>query len=409
MLKSTNDQLPHDQDTKFAYRALRPDGAAARGIIAARDHAAAMAALGAQGLFPIEVSQQSSQRTGFLAPRMSAADLALGLRILSTLLDAGVPLRRVATTFDALGPASWSPVTRALIPALRDGRGLSAALTESQVGVPTAVIGMIRAGEASGAVAIALRAAADLCENTAATRAAVRSALAYPTVLAVTGVVSTSVLVGVVLPRFASLLGDIGQSIPPTTRLVLGASRAMRNSAPFVAAILVVIYLLLRAATSKESGKATWHAFLLDVPLLGQVRHAIATSRACATLGALLRSGVQMPQALEYASAASGDAAVAARLRQSRSSIIEGASLGGALDQTHAFTTAAIRLTRAGEETAQLPDMLSHASRLEGDRSAATVRRLVRLLEPTLILLFALAVGIVAAALLQAVYSVRPS
>lgn len=362
-------------------------------------------------MLALEVERRADGATALRlgSRQVPPGDLALGLRVLATLVDSGLPMRRVATTFATLAPASWRSVTVQLDEALRNGRPLSAAFDDASVALPPVVIGILRAGEAGSGLAPALRAAADLAERQAETRAAIRSALAYPMVLAAAGVVSMGILVGVVLPRFATILGDLGQALPPTTRFVLATAGLLRSGAvPGLLAVGVLLALFL-AVTAGDAGRTEWHSLLLRAPLIGPIRKSAATARACAALGALLASGVSMPAALTHAATASGDSAIAARIRAARAAVIGGRTLGGALDDLNALTPSAVRLVRAGEESGRLSELLGYAGRLESEGAATQVRRLVRLLEPTLILLFAGAVALVAAALLQAVYSVHPS
>jgi general secretion pathway protein F len=147
---------------------------------------------------------------------------------------------------------------------------------------------------------------------------------------------------------------------------------------------------------------------LLEIPIIGGVRRSAAAARACAALGALLESGVPLPTGLAHAARASGDAAVGARLVSAREGISHGERLSAAVDRERALTTTAVRLIRAGEETGRLAAMLDHAARIEGERATHLVKNAVRLLEPALILGFGALVALVAAALMQAVYAVRP-
>lgn len=392
----------------FSYRALRLDGSTERGQIRANGQPAALAELTARGLFPLEIVVATS-RSGFAISPMPVAELAAGLRIFATLLDSGLPIRRASTIFAALAPASWSPIVSAIPPALREGRSLSAALTESRVSLPPVIIGIIRAGEVGGTVPNALRAAAELAESTAATRAAIRSALAYPILLALAGTASIGVLVTLVLPRFAAILGDLGQQLPPTTRLVLSLSSVAEQYGVRAVLLSFATIAFVHVWARTESGRAVIDAALLRMPIVGPLRHASATSRACAAIGALLESGVPIAHALTHGSIASGNGAIATRLLGARQSVITGRTLGSSLADSKAFTDSAVRLTRAGEETGRLPAMLIQASRIEGDRATEGVRHLVSLLEPALILSFAGVVALVAAGLLQAVYSVHPS
>jgi type II secretory pathway component PulF len=127
------------------------------------------------------------------------------------------------------------------------------------------------------------------------------------------------------------------------------------------------------------------------------------------SLAALLESGVPIATAIGFAARASGDAELQARLTSARTMIVAGQPLSQALEATHATSQTTVKLVRAGEESGRLPGMLSHAAKIEQKRVDQIVRTAVRMLEPILLLTFASVVALVAAALLQAIYSVRPT
>jgi len=122
-----------------------------------------------------------------------------------------------------------------------------------------------------------------------------------------------------------------------------------------------------------------------------------------------LDSGVPVSAALVHAARASGDAALGARLLATRESVVVGQGIARALAVAGALTPTTIRLVQAGEETGRLSAMFAHASVLERDQADRRLHAAVRLLEPGLILVFGGIVALVAAALLQAIYSVRPA
>ena len=392
--------------TAYAYRAARADGALESGVVEAATREAASAVLTQRGLFPIDLmlrSEASAHRS-----RLSIDDQALGLRMLATLLESGLPMSRALVALGDLAPVSWTPLLSTVRESVREGRSLAHALTNSGFGLPAVLLGIIYAGEAGSGVAPAVRRAAEFAEGSAATRRAVRGALAYPLVLASAGLTTVALLVSVVVPRFAGILADLGQELPASTRLVLGTaewSRTLALPALVVIGILVVVW---RGWIASEAGRRRWDAWMLETPIAGRVRRSAAASRACAALAALLESGVALPTALVHAARACGDAALGARLISVREAIAHGERLSVAIDREGALTMTAVRLIRAGEETGRLAGMLDHARRIESERVAHLVSNAVRLLEPALILAFGALVALVAAALMQAVYSVRP-
>jgi general secretion pathway protein F len=390
----------------FAYRAVQPSGRTESGVVRAESPEAAREMIRAQGLFPLEVHLE--RQVVLHRPGIPVADLALGLRVLATLLDSGLPLARSIGALDPLVPASWGPGLPVIRASIREGKSLGAALQALPFEVPPLVIGLISVGEAGGGLAAAVVRAAELMESAAEARRQIWSALAYPFVLALSGAASVALLVGVVLPRFAAILHDLGQSLPPATRLVLDVAYAGRTASVPLLVGLVLLLVLWRLWTSSETGRMQWHAVLLGLPYLGEVRRAAATGRFSAALGALLESGVPIATAMSHAAGATGDAALGARIRSAREGIVGGERPSAALAAADALTPTAVRLIRAGEETGRLPEMLTQAARLESTRAEQQVRAGVRFVEPALILLFGGVVAVVAAALLQAVYHVRP-
>lgn len=390
----------------YTYRAARPDGAVEMGVVEAPTREAASSMLTQRGLFPIEVAlrEQAPGR----ASRLAADDQALGLRMLATLLEAGLPVNRALSAFGDLAPRSWTDGLPIIRESVREGRSLAHALTSAEVGLSPVMLGIIHAGEAGSGLAAAVRRAAELAEAAAATRRAVRGALAYPIVLAAAALATVALLVTVVVPRFAGILADLGQELPMSTRVVLSAAEWARAAALPGLLVIGVFIVLWRAWAATDAGRYLWDTWMLALPLVGRARSSAGTSRACAALAALLESGVPLPAALSHARQACGDAALGAALIRAREAIAHGERLSAAIDREKALTPTAVRLIRAGEETGRLAAMLEHAARIESERCTTLVRNGVRLLEPAMILAFGAVVALVAAALMQAVYAVRP-
>lgn len=339
---------------------------------------------------------------------ISAEQLAIGLRILADLMEAGLPLTHALRSFASVAPKSWNGVAEELISAVREGGGLARALETCSLDLPPLVIGLVRAGERGSGLVPAIRRAADQAEADAAIRAAIVSALAYPALVAVAGVGALALMLGVVMPRFATILAGLDQELPPLTQLVLRVAASGRTLALPVILIAAVGAVGLREALSRPKSRKEVHRILLSIPGIGAVRWANSTSRLTAALAALLESGVVLRQGLLHAGQATGDAEVSARLDAARAQIDAGEGIGRAFESLGVVTPLAARLVAAGEESGRLPQMLAYAARIEGARAERLTKTGVRLLEPSLILLFAGVVAVVAAAMLQAIYAVRP-
>ncbi|HEX6053631.1 MAG TPA: type II secretion system F family protein [Gemmatimonadaceae bacterium] len=392
--------------TRFRYRAARRDGTIEFGIIDVEDRGAVASELAARGVLPLEITAQSGNQA---SSRLCAKDLGLGFRIMASLLESGLPIGKALAAFSELAPKAWRGGLETIRSGVREGSTLASALEGSSLEIPATMVGMIRAGEAAGRLPASVRSAAELAERQAAARAALHAALAYPLVLAAAAISAIVLLVGVVVPRFARILEDVGGTLPPSTRAVVGVANASSAAALPVLLGAAGLVLLWHSWTKTEDGRRAWHTWLLAVPGLGSVRRSAATSRFCGALAALLESGVPLAPALSHAASAVGDAAVAAATTRARAAVIQGQSLSFALETEHAATPTVIRLVRAGEESGNVGPMLVHAARIEAEHADHLTKGALRLVEPLMILLFGGLVAIIAAALLQALYSMRPA
>ena len=403
----TGAQLANQSVQTFRYEALTRDGAVTGGTISGISEAAVRSSLRVRGLLLsnlVPVSRMAAMQSG----KISDADLAVTLRVLATLLGSGLPAGRAIQVAQPLVPDRVRTALPMIESALREGAPLSSALAAGIPNVSVATLGILRAGEAGGDLAFAFEESARVAEESLALRQAILGALAYPALLATASILVVGVLTTVVIPRFAVILEDLGQSLPTATRVLLAIAAAARVAiVPTSIAAAVVTFTALHSL--RDSGvRARWHAWLLGTPILGPLRHSLASSRATAFLSSALATGLPAPRSLTLAAAASSDAAVTQRLGMAKDLVLQGRTLTEALRTTGALSEVSIRLIGAGEVSGSLVATLRHASVLEGTSARMKVQGMLRLIEPALIVSFGGLVAFVAVALLQAVYSVRP-
>jgi general secretion pathway protein F len=391
--------------THFRFEAARSDGASVHGTLDAASLADAAALVSRRGLFPLAI-EEARTRTPPMWRRPSLQALATVFQGLAALLEAGVPLEQSLRATERSAPAGLRDALARVSARIRDGASLGAALGAEHGLFPALVIGLVRAGERGLGLAAALCQAALQLERQAQVVGRIRAALAYPAIVAVVGTASVLFIVGFVVPRFAAILGDLGQELPLATRALVAMSELLRSSGLVVLAALLALGAVWGHVVTQH--RARWHRFLLAIPIIGPIRHALASARITRTLGALLSTGSPALVALSIAEEAAGDDAIAERVRQSRGRVSEGAAMSNAFAATDALTPEAIRLTALGEGSGRLAPLLAKSAELDERTAERRTRMLVMLLEPALIVGFAGLVAFVAGALLQAVYAVRP-
>ncbi len=387
----------------YRYRAARPDGLIVRGVVEAEHPLAADALLGRRGLSPLELVQSAE-----ILPRrqLRRHDLALVFRALASLTTAGVPLDRAFQSTITLAPARLKAPLAEAFEHVRQGRSLASAL-EATGSLPGVVTGMIRAGERGGHLGQALEEVAGHLEMEADLIGRVRQALAYPLLLAVTGTAAVVIITTVVIPRFAGLLADLGQQLPPTTRALLGVSHLLATHWGVVGGVVVGLLLGARAALRRPAVRQRSEELLLRTPFIGPLRLALASARVCRALGGMLQSGLPILAALDAAREAAANPAIAQRLSAARTRVGEGERVTASLDAAKALSPQALQVLAVGEASGQLGVMTRRAGDLAAREAERSLRALTTALEPALIILFGGLVTLVAAALLQAVYSLR--
>jgi general secretion pathway protein F len=390
--------------TSFTFRAARDDGERVTGVLEAPTTTAAVSMLVERGLVPVRVRE----RTERTRQKHSPEQLAVVFSGIAALLEAGLPLDRVLEATIDGAPVQLRPMLAEVNQQVREGKGFASALETSRA-IPDFVAGMLRAGEAQGRLATATRRVSTELNRQAELRSELRAALTYPAFLCAAGFVSVILIVGFVLPRFASLLSDLGQALPASTRFLLAVSSAVKLYGLFTMIAAATGAWFASALLKRDAVRTRVHQELLGLPVIGSLRHELATARACRSLAALLDSGVPLLSSLELIQSGCSDAEVSSRLARVRSDVSEGARLGLSLARHRALTTTALQLARFGDESGRLGAFFAQAATLEDDAARRALRRLVAFIEPALIVGFGVIVAFVAAALLQAVYSVRPA
>jgi type II secretory pathway component PulF len=346
---------------------------------------------------------------GAMAPRrVPRQDVAIVLRSIAELLHAGVPLDRAVRATRPVATPRVQPAIDELLRLLAAGRPFADALGVAEgLGGPD-IVAMVRAGERAGRLGDALDRIASQLERELELLGIVRQALAYPAVLAVAGTASIAVIATIVVPRFAALLSDAGQSLPPATAALIGVTAAFRRfGVPLAAASVALVAIGVRVVR-QPSGRLAWHRLLLRVPILGPLRHGLASARALQALATALGAGVPLAPALTLVRDATGDAAIAERIARARERVLGGSPLASALQGEEAIHPSALQLLAVGEASGQLGVMAERGSRLVRADAERRLRTAAGMIEPLLILVFGGLISLVAAALLQAVYSLRP-
>jgi len=399
----------------FRYQAIDPHGRSVDGELSAPSRAGALAELSSRGLVPVELrdvvaandavsGSPAAPRSRWLAAwrrqRFTATHLVQITQALGSLVRAGLTVDRALAISTHL---STEPAPRAFLEdvATRVRAGASFADSVAATGrpLPGYYVSMIAAGEAGGALATTLLRLAELLKRQQAIRQRVTSALVYPLILVSVVVLTLMVLVGFVLPRFEQLFVESEAPLPLATRAVLGFGRFVADYGVYlgIAAVLGAAALIRWVRT--ERGRLTMHRWLLRSRWLLGLPASIDTARLLRTLSTLIGNGLTLPAALKVGRGTLSNGALRAALDGVTRRVNAGEPLHVALSAEPAFPPVAAQLTRVGEETGKLDEMLLSAAEYLEEHSTTTLDRLLTLLVPAL----TVGMGLVVAGLIGSV------
>jgi general secretion pathway protein F len=340
--------------------------------------------------------------------RSRAADATQAVRYIATLVGAGFPLdRALGTAARVAGTPQVAAAVQAVRLRVRGGARLADAIAEHPAVFPALAAGMVRAGERGGTLASALGRLAEQMEREQALRARLLSAMLYPAIMLTVGSAALAVLLLSVLPKLASLLVDAGAAIPPSTAALIALGAFVARRWPLLLLGAGSLAAALGMVRRSDGGRRALDRLWLRVPVMRGLRRQRAAVRLGRSLAALLESGLATLPALDVAAGTLGDTAAADDVRRAREQVRAGSRLAPALGAARAFPFLFLQMVEVGEDGGRLAEMLDRAAGAAEQELERSLDRLVRLVEPTMLLVFGGAIGFVALALLRAVYGVR--
>ncbi|MEN9822392.1 MAG: type secretion system protein [Actinomycetota bacterium] len=397
--------------TRYAYSAIDVTGQTIDGVIKSDTLGEARSVLMAQNLYPVKIEEKKSGlNLEFGKPRVKKKELMQFTRQLAVFVKAGIPLTEALQIIADESPdVALQRTLMGMVEDLRNGGTLSGAASKYPEAFPEYYVGILGSAELTGKLDETMENLAGYLEREIETRAKVTSALSYPGVVMVLALFTMVVLAGYVLPQFKPLFEELDAELPPTTRALLFIADLFTIYwyAPFTFFASITGWIMWLVKTPK--GKATRDRMFLKLPVISGIISYSILERFCRILGAMVRAGVPLPDAMKTTTTATSNVVFHERLEHARLAMLEGGGFAKPLAETELFPGAARQMFKVGEETGTLDDQLSVASMYFDRELEQRIRRFTTMFEPIMIIFVGLVVGFVAVALVQAMYGVLGS
>ena len=399
---------------QYAYKAVDSAGAESSGTVSAHSRLAAMEEVSGKGLVPVSIDEQQARGRARPVPRGRADRVPQAVveafhRELANLLTAGVPIIRGLKILcrEASHPAAKRQWT-IIHDDVAGGLTVADAMAKWPRSFPAVYVAMVRAGETGGFLDAVLRQVADFQSQQHNLKSKIRSALAYPAVLAALAVGVLAFLLTYFIPRFSSIFIDFGGALPPLTRAIVAVSQAVVDYGLLIVLAVVVVVVLLRRVLKSPSGRRLAERATLRVPTLGRVVARFALVRFCRMLGTLLGAGVPLVVSLRVAREAIGNETLADTVGKAIESVQQGASLARSLaGDERLFPPSVVEMVAVAEETARLDSELNRLAGVYEEELDRQLRLLMALAEPAMLFVMAAIVGTIVVGMLLPVFTLQ--
>jgi general secretion pathway protein F len=266
---------------------------------------------------------------------------------------------------------------------------------------------MVRAGEASGSLAMIFERLAAFETTRDDLRGYIVSSMIYPILLSCVGVASIFTLLEFVVPRFALIFSDPHIKIPAPTLLMMQASAIIQTWWLPAAITLALAAIGFQTYIHTVAGRLWWDTFRLRIPLLGDALRKAETSRFARAMGTLVASSVPLVSALGIARGILNNQRMANSLEAVATGVKRGEGISQPLQKTGAFPPLAGYLLSVGEETGHLDSMFYRMADIYENETRTAIRRFTSLFEPLIILTMGIVIGSLILSLLLAITSIN--
>lgn len=393
----------------YAYLIIDKKGKEKKGTMEAINEDIVKASLKAEGHLLISITPQNvltkDIQFNFGNP-IKPRDLSVFCRQFVSILSAGVS---IINALDMLSEQTENKVLAKAIKgvqiAVEKGETLADAMAAEKKIFPGLLIHMVEAGEASGDLEIVFERMAEHFEKDTKLKAQVKKAMIYPIVVGIVAIAVIFVMMLVVIPNFVGIFQDMNMDLPAMTRMVIGMSDFVREK--WFLIVIVVALMILGFHIFKRSGNGRFILgnLALKLPLFGKIITKSNSSRLARTLSTLITAGIPMIEALDITAKIMDNVIAKQALIDAKDEVIKGIPLSVPIRNSGIFPPMVCQMIKIGEESGNLESMLEKLADYYDEEVKIATESLTAVLEPMIIVVLALVVGVLIMAIMQPMMS----
>jgi general secretion pathway protein F len=398
----------------YAYQAMDKGGKTKNGVLEGDNPRQIRQQLREKGLIPMQVDQvaekERKSQAGFTLFKntISASDLSLLTRQLSTLVEASLPIEEALL---AVAEQCEKPRQKNMMMAVRskvvEGHTLADAMAEFPHVFDDLFRAMVAAGEKSGHLDTVLNRLADYTEKRQQTKSQITQAMVYPSIMMFFAFAIVLLLLTVVVPKIVGQFQNMGQDLPTITQILIDVSEFLQAYGLVLGIVLVVIIVIVNRVLQQPAMKKRYHTFILTLPFIGKLSKGLNTARFARTLSILTSSAVPLLESMKISSEVLENLQIRAAVNTAAGFVKEGSSLRASLEQTKMFPPMMMHMIASGERSGELQQMLGRAADNQDRQFESLVGVSLKVFEPILIVTMATVVLFIVLAILQPIMALN--
>lgn len=394
---------------QFAFQAKNEEGALVSGMVEAENESAALALIKDENYTPVSIEERATglfQKDLDFLQRVKIKDLVIMSRQLAVMMDATLPL---VDALRILIKQTSNPKLQKIIAEIANdvegGSRLSLALSKHPKQFGDFYISIVRSGETSGQLAEVLNYLADQLEKDYDLKSKIRGAMFYPAFIISAMVVVGTIMMIFVVPRMTDILVEAGVALPWTTRLLIATSHALGKWWWLILIVLIGGFVGARYALRQPKPRYYFDLVKLYIPVFGGLFRRIAVVRMTQSLATLSAGKVPLTEALEIVRDVVGNAVYRDLVDRTIQEVRDGNSIASVFIQSKQVPNMMSQMLSVGEETGRLDDILNRLTNFYSREIDNLVRNLVILIEPIIMVVMGVAVGVMVAAIFLPIYA----
>ncbi|MCD4779202.1 MAG: type II secretion system F family protein [Candidatus Omnitrophica bacterium] len=391
---------------KYFYKAKKNTGETVTGEISAQSHDEAVELIHQLGLVPVHiVPNEALTEIKDKKQRISSKELYVFTRQLSNLLKAGISLMRALQIIaDQNDDNSLKWMLQDIIKNIKNGLSFSECLTHYPNIFSSLYIALVHAGEESGNLKEVSQNIAQYLKKQLEVISKVKTAFAYPTLMAVVGAATVYFVLTFVLPRMIGVFESVGQTLPFPTLILVNVSRFLSNIYVFISVFVFFLFITIKQWQSYRQNKYVWLSRLIPLPMVRSLLLKIDLARFARTLMLLMRGGISLTDSLQMAAGVLHHTKIKQKLIIVKEELVAGGSLGVNIKKVKEIPKMMGHLIAIGEESGNLNEVLGEIADIYEQETDDSIKTVTSLLEPLLILVIASFLGFIIFAMLLPIF-----